>query len=331
MNLRNPRITLRNSRKKSILGNCRRLRGRESSRSWRENAGIGGEDQGKTGLEVGRDSGFHRVAMVGGLPARFASESSFGAKCFAMSSWLDSLETVMRLQHFAIWFAIVAAVAAAASGALSHYLSGVEARLREGAFRDKIMASRTELEKESKTSRLELDDLRRQLDESEARASGFLDKIETLERKLADGPAKKLAANVAKPPPADTPAPVKPAPSPFLSSGQSSQLRSALQGQPAGEATLVSVSGDQRSLAFAQELESALNQAGWTASVIQAVFTTPPEELVFVVHSRDDLPPRQIALARALSDAGLIHLPAKVLINPSRPAGYLGLLVAAPR
>ncbi len=235
----------------------------------------------------------------------------------------------MRLQHWTIWFAIAAAVAAAASGALSYYLSGVEASLRESALREKVMASRAELEHESEAARLELDDLRRQLDDSEARANGFLDKIETLERKLAESPAKKVAAAVPKPAPASQPVPA--APSHFLSSLQSSQLRAALQGQPAGEATLVSVSGDERSLAFAQELESVLNQAGWTASVIQAVFTSPPEELVFVVHSKESLPPRQIALARALSESGLLQLPAKVLINPRRPDGYLGLVVAAPR
>ncbi len=234
----------------------------------------------------------------------------------------------MRLQHWTIWFAIAAAVAAAASGAVSYYLSGVEAALRRTAQREEIAAA---IEKENKTARLELDDLRRQLDESEARASGFLDKIDTLEGKLAEGPARKTAAAPSKPnPPANsTPAPA--APSRFLNSAQASQLKAALEGQPSGEATLVCVSGDERSLAFGKELESVLDQAGWTASVIQAVFTTAPEELIFVVHSKDSLPPRQIALARALAESGLIQLPAKVLINPRRPEGYLGLVVAAPR
>lgn len=247
-----------------------------------------------------------------------------------MSSWLSSLETVMRLQHWAIWFAIVSAVAAAGSGALSYYLSGIEASLRDKAIQEKLAAARSENEQGASAEREELAALQRQLVDSEARADELGERVRDLEKKLATEENARPKSVAVKPPPSRPLEPPSPEPSAILSAGQVSRLAAALRGQPSGEATLVSVSGEERSLAYARELESVLNGGGWTVTVIQAVFPTPPDELVFVVHSRDSLPPRQIALARALSESGLIQLPAKVWINPKRPTGYMGLVVPAP-
>ncbi len=238
-----------------------------------------------------------------------------------MASWLGSLDSVVRLQNIAFVLTLVGALTAGLSGVATYWLSHRAAALRDELGGREIETVQRQAQRALDSRVAELEESRRLLEASEARANALSERVLSLEEELAQraspparqsGPSRPKAARGATASPASTP---------------DQRLAGALAGKPTGAITLVAVSSQPESLTLARRLSSVLQEAGWTTEVIEAIFPTPPDGLIFVVHGRDSIPDRQHTLALALAEAGWLTPPAKITANPSRPAGYLGLVV----
>ncbi len=283
-----------------------------------------------------------------------------------MPAWLQSLDSIVRAAALFSWLGVGLALLAALCGATALYLNREASARRKQLHQQQVAAltvpaqeDETEAEAGSaegdgeQVARLQqqLEDQRQLLMASEERQETFLDRIEALQEELRE--ARRPARPAAPPPgrrdialaeesapPDETAAPDETAPEaevdeqaegePILSAEHRQILRNALTGKPSGDLTLVTIAGMPASARLAAELREVLEPLGWEVQAIQGVFREPPPECIFVMHSRESVPPTASSLSVALALVQLMSLPIKVAPNPQRPPGYLGLIVVPP-
>ena len=110
-----------------------------------------------------------------------------------MASWLSSLDAVVRLQSAALLLAVVLATAAALSGVASYYLSRRATALGAEASARRLEEALEQAQVRVDAGRSELEESRRLLEAAEQRADGFLERIESLEERLAQKTAARPA------------------------------------------------------------------------------------------------------------------------------------------
>lgn len=110
-----------------------------------------------------------------------------------------------------------------------------------------------------------------------------------------------------------------------LSSDQRARLYDMLLKLPKGPIDVVAVLGDGESYAFARELDSLLNSAGWkTQGVSKAVFSGVPAGLIIQVHDKETAPHHAASLQHALGTIGF-QSPGELL--PQKPENSVTLIV----
>ncbi len=254
-----------------------------------------------------------------------------------MASWFNSLETVLRTQNLLLWLAIVAAVTAALSSGTAFWLSRRAGTLRQEQTSRELVSLQAEKQdhedaaaeiallrqelsaSQERTSQLEgeLQGLEQQVEEFQAVAERNRDRAAAAERRISQAEAAAARATA-------TDQPTLPG---GLTEREKQKLREALQGKPAGNITLISVSGSSESANLAADLDALLRRVGWRTTIFEAVFQSPPEGLAFVVQNRQNMPQGLLPLSVGLTIIDLMPMPARVQLNPNRPPDFLGLIV----
>ncbi|MFQ5740983.1 MAG: hypothetical protein ACE5JX_18430 [Acidobacteriota bacterium] len=252
-----------------------------------------------------------------------------------MPSWFSSLETVVRIQSVAAWIGVAGAVLAVLGGIFAYFLGIQATQLREQVTGERLESTRADLREKQRAGLAELEQTRQLLLQSEERGEAFADRIESLEKQLRQARATTVAARLKAHEAEERAAAASPV-APSDSSGgregrislrQRRKFLKAMEGKPAGELTLVAEAGNLESVSLAKELESLLKEAGWRPTYAEATFRKPPQGLSFVVRSQQTMPESAVALSIGLAIIDLMPMPARVLINPSRPPGFLGIVV----
>lgn len=288
-----------------------------------------------------------------------------------MASWLSSLETVLRLHSLVSWVAIFSAGLALACGLFAYLLSNKAEGLRDKAMQVQVekalqtaarlpppaqvpaeseapagkpaQPSRQALELERMTQ--DVQGLRDSLEQAQAQARQSQQAAEEAgrqrdaehqraEKALAEAAAKQKDLQAARTEldqlKASSAAQQATQQGPF-SQHQKEKLLRALEGKPAGSVTLVSVSGNSPSQQLSRELADTLKQAGWTVELREGVFNEVPDGLYFVVQSQESMPQYTLQLAVGLAVIDLMPMPAKIRVNPQKPAGSLAIVVGEVR
>lgn len=237
-----------------------------------------------------------------------------------------TLETLLRMQHWGLWAAIVGALVATLAGGFTYFLSQQTAARREEAFQEELVGVLTHKNQTQDVSASRLEEVQELLDRSEKRSELFLNKIEAMERELQVLRAEKdRDLQVLEPGEDRIELPVDHATS--LGVSQRSKFLRALQDKPAGQITLVTVSGQSESSSLALELKNLLDSVGWSVQVRSEVFSAMPQHLYLVVRSLEEIPEPAKPLSLGLSLIDLMEIPASVRVDPSRPPNSLEMVI----
>jgi hypothetical protein len=109
-----------------------------------------------------------------------------------------------------------------------------------------------------------------------------------------------------------------------LTADQKDQLVARLSAKPKGTALVECPVSDAEACMFAEELQSVLNDAGWTTSFIQAALVRVPVGVQLTQHSEGDGVPEMNALYAALR---AFNVDTSGAFDPSVPEGRVKLLV----
>jgi hypothetical protein len=91
-----------------------------------------------------------------------------------------------------------------------------------------------------------------------------------------------------------------------LDGQQQQMLAKILKTGPKGELDIISVLDDRRSRKTALEFKKIFDEQGWnTPDIIQSAFSTPPEGITLVIHSKQTAPSYAKFLQRTLTTIGL--------------------------
>ena len=175
----------------------------------------------------------------------------------------------------------------------------------------------------------ELEDLSRLLEASDTRSEGFLNRIEEMDQQMAAlAQERDKWRNAASQP---QPASRVRQPGGLLNAEQRAKFVQILKGSPTSSLTLITLAGSDTSRKLGNHLASMIAAAGWNVEVVETPVESPPPSHTFVVQSQATTPETALSLSVALAIVEVMSFPPKVMFNPERPPGFLGLILVPPQ
>ena len=245
-----------------------------------------------------------------------------------MGTWWSSLESLLRAQNIFVLLATSAALIAAGSGLLGFVINGRISTLRQSVAQQ-IAADQAESAGLEQTRAAELEDLNRLLEASDTRSEGFLNRIEQMDQQMAALAQErdKWRKAAIQPQPASR---VR-RPGGLLNAEERAKFVQILKGSPTASLNLITLAGSDTSRELGSHLASMIAAAGWNVEVVETPVESPPPSHTFVVHSQATTPEAAISLSVALAIVEVMSFPPKVMLNPERPPGFLGLILVPPQ